>query len=69
MGHIHLVFQAEGVEVVCCAVGANLEPFAQMDRNIVQQALDVVYDSTKHPVLIHCDKGNHRTGCLVGCIR
>ena len=22
-----------------------------------------------HPILIHCQKGNHRTGCLVGCMR
>jgi tyrosine-protein phosphatase SIW14 len=20
-------------------------------------------------MLIHCDKGNHRTGCVVGCLR
>lgn len=22
-----------------------------------------------HPILIHCNKGKHRTGCLVGCLR
>jgi hypothetical protein len=26
-------------------------------------------DVRNHPVLIHCNKGKHRTGCLVGCYR
>ena len=26
-------------------------------------------DRRRHPVLVHCNKGRHRTGCLVGCIR
>ncbi|KAJ8428031.1 hypothetical protein Cgig2_027637 [Carnegiea gigantea] len=26
-------------------------------------------DTRNHPVLIHCKRGKHRTGCLVGCLR
>ncbi len=26
-------------------------------------------DPSNHPILIHCNKGKHRTGCIVGCIR
>ncbi|KAJ0079600.1 hypothetical protein Patl1_24061 [Pistacia atlantica] len=26
-------------------------------------------DVRNHPVLIHCNRGKHRTGCLVGCLR
>lgn len=26
-------------------------------------------DKRNHPMLIHCNKGKHRTGCLVGCLR
>ena len=26
-------------------------------------------DPRNHPVLIHCNQGKHRTGCLVGCLR
>lgn len=26
-------------------------------------------DARNHPLLIHCNKGKHRTGCLVGCFR
>ena len=26
-------------------------------------------DTRNHPVLIHCNKGKHRIGCLIGCLR
>ncbi|VAI61348.1 unnamed protein product [Triticum turgidum subsp. durum] len=26
-------------------------------------------DVRNHPVLIHCKRGKHRTGCVVGCLR
>ena len=26
-------------------------------------------DRRNHPMLIHCNKGKHRTGCLIGCLR
>nr|KJB63321.1 hypothetical protein B456_010G185200 [Gossypium raimondii] len=26
-------------------------------------------DVNNHPLLIHCRRGKHRTGCLVGCLR
>ncbi|KAJ6416364.1 hypothetical protein OIU84_002252 [Salix udensis] len=26
-------------------------------------------DVRNHPILIHCKRGKHRTGCLVGCLR
>lgn len=29
----------------------------------------VLLDVRRHPLLIHCNKGKHRTGCLVGCLR
>ncbi|KAI9216538.1 tyrosine phosphatase family-domain-containing protein [Blastocladiella britannica] len=32
-------------------------------------ALAVLMDERNHPILIHCNKGKHRTGCLVGCLR
>ncbi|KAG5233041.1 hypothetical protein OIU77_004475 [Salix suchowensis] len=35
----------------------------------VTEALKVLIDVRNHPVLIHCKRGKHRTGCLVGCFR
>ncbi|KAI4310861.1 hypothetical protein MLD38_035808 [Melastoma candidum] len=36
---------------------------------MVLEALKVLIDVRNHPVLIHCKRGKHRTGCLVGCLR
>ncbi|PRQ40951.1 putative protein-tyrosine-phosphatase [Rosa chinensis] len=35
----------------------------------ILEALKVLIDVRNHPVLIHCKRGKHRTGCLVGCLR
>lgn len=32
------------------------------------QALMVVLDRSNYPLLIHCNKGKHRTGCVVACL-
>ncbi|CAN0408008.1 unnamed protein product [Ectocarpus sp. 12 AP-2014] len=26
-------------------------------------------DASNHPMLVHCNKGKHRTGCFIGCFR
>lgn len=45
------------------------EPFTVTNENTFREALAVVLDRRNHPLLIHCDKGKHRTGCLVACLR
>ncbi|BFG26037.1 hypothetical protein CerSpe_123120 [Prunus speciosa] len=45
------------------------EPFVNIPEDIIREALKVVLDVRNHPVLIHCKRGKHRTGCLVGCLR
>ena len=35
----------------------------------INRALNIVLDRTNHPLLIHCNKGKHRTGCLVASLR
>ncbi|KAI5786051.1 protein-tyrosine phosphatase, partial [Pyronema domesticum] len=35
----------------------------------ISEALDVILDCKNHPILIHCNKGKHRTGTVVGCLR
>eukprot|EP00040_Diaphanoeca_grandis_P006477 m.37603 g.37603 ORF g.37603 m.37603 type:complete len:194 (-) comp17716_c0_seq1:60-641(-) len=47
----------------------NLEPFVSVPSSVIEKALSCVADKSQHPVLIHCDKGNHRTGLFVGCLR
>uniref|UniRef100_A0A0E0LYI2 diphosphoinositol-polyphosphate diphosphatase n=1 Tax=Oryza punctata TaxID=4537 RepID=A0A0E0LYI2_ORYPU len=54
-----------GTENRCCLQ----EPFVNIPEDRIREALKVVLDVTNHPVLIHCKRGKHRTGCVVGCLR
>ncbi|XP_047179057.1 probable tyrosine-protein phosphatase DSP4 isoform X3 [Vigna umbellata] len=45
------------------------EPFVNIPEDTIREALKVVLDVRNHPVIIHCKRGKHRTGCLVGCYR
>ncbi len=59
----------EGIELHKFPVKGNCEPFISTDSEQITRALEVILDTRNHPLLIHCNKGKHRTGCLVGLIR
>ncbi|KAL2317025.1 hypothetical protein Fmac_030901 [Flemingia macrophylla] len=50
-------------------LNGNGEPFVNIPEDTIREALKVVLDVRNHPVIIHCKRGKHRTGCLVGCYR
>mmetsp|Transcript_18198 Transcript_18198/g.35752 ORF Transcript_18198/g.35752 Transcript_18198/m.35752 type:complete len:245 (+) Transcript_18198:161-895(+) len=60
---------ANGIRLVRFPLEGQKEPFSQMDLSKIRSALREILDVRNHPVLIHCDKGKHRTGTLVGCLR
>ena len=31
--------------------------------------LRIILDERNHPILVHCNKGKHRIGCVVGVLR
>ncbi|KAL8949883.1 MAG: hypothetical protein Q9222_004040 [Ikaeria aurantiellina] len=35
----------------------------------IANALDILRNPAMHPVLVHCNKGKHRTGCIIACYR
>ncbi|XP_057515447.1 tyrosine-protein phosphatase DSP5-like [Amaranthus tricolor] len=37
--------------------------------DVISKALRILIDVRNYPILIHCKRGKHRTGCLVGCFR
>ncbi|KAJ2715809.1 tyrosine-protein phosphatase siw14, partial [Coemansia spiralis] len=53
-----------GIKLFQFGVAGNKEPFADIPEDIMCQALLTLMDRRNHPVLIHCNKGKHRTGCL-----
>ncbi|KAL6628636.1 protein-tyrosine phosphatase [Neocallimastix sp. 'constans'] len=49
--------------------GRNKEPFKEISYEDISNALTQVLDTRNLPMLIHCNKGRHRVGCLIGCLR
>ncbi|KAK4052169.1 tyrosine-protein phosphatase siw14 [Microbotryomycetes sp. JL201] len=61
--------EQEGIKFFQFGIPGNKEPFVQIPEDKITAALTVILDVRNHPMLIHCNKGKHRTGCLVGCLR
>ena len=66
----HHAFLAEcGSQLLHHGVEGNKEPFDEIPEDAMRGALRAVLDERNRPLLIHCNQGKHRTGCLVGCFR
>ncbi|RIB08478.1 protein-tyrosine phosphatase [Gigaspora rosea] len=59
----------QNIQVFHYKIDGNKEPFIEIEQKEISNALVKVLDIRNHPVLIHCNKGKHRIGCLVGCLR
>jgi protein tyrosine/serine phosphatase len=57
-----------GIRQIRVHVPANKET-VKIEATTMVQALGVVLDRSNYPLLIHCNKGKHRTGCVVACFR
>lgn len=58
-----------GIRFFQYGIPGNKEPFVQIPSETITAALATILDRRNHPMLIHCNKGKHRTGCLIGCLR
>ncbi|PON91315.1 Protein-tyrosine phosphatase SIW14-like [Trema orientale] len=63
------LLKANGIKLFQFAIEGCQEPFVNIPEETIREALKVVLDVRNHPLLIHCKRGKHRTGCLVGCLR
>ncbi|KAJ4703999.1 Tyrosine-protein phosphatase [Melia azedarach] len=61
--------KANGIRLFQFGIEGCKEPFVNIPEETIREALKVVLDERNHPILIHCKRGKHRTGCLVGCLR
>lgn len=62
-------FNKEGIRLFQMGMSGNKEPFVKISSELITKAMKVVLDPQNHPILIHCNRGKHRTGCLVGVLR
>ncbi|KAI3456498.1 hypothetical protein Pfo_013161 [Paulownia fortunei] len=60
---------ANGIRLFQFGVEGSKEPFVNIPDDVICSALEVLLDERNRPLLIHCKRGKHRTGCLVGCLR
>jgi tyrosine-protein phosphatase SIW14 len=59
----------ENIKFFQFGVPGNKEPFVDIPEDKIVAALQVIMDRRNLPILIHCNKGKHRTGCLIGALR
>jgi tyrosine-protein phosphatase SIW14 len=62
-------FTANNIRMVHCKMIPHKEPFGFSDPKIVCEALKIILDTRNHPVLIHDEKGRHKCGVIVACLR
>ncbi|GAB7342187.1 hypothetical protein MBLNU457_g0440t1 [Dothideomycetes sp. NU457] len=50
-------------------VPANKDGVISVTSSLIESVLDVVLNRAHHPLLIHCNRGKHRTGCVIATLR
>ncbi|WOL09805.1 putative tyrosine-protein phosphatase DSP4 isoform X1 [Canna indica] len=58
-----------GIRLFQFGIDGCKKPFVTIPAEIIREVLGIVLDVRNHPLLIHCNRGKHRTGCVVGCLR
>ncbi|KAI9754261.1 MAG: hypothetical protein M4579_004792 [Chaenotheca gracillima] len=61
--------KANDIEHIRIVLPGNKGDSIKMKPEQMLEVLETVLDPNCQPVLIHCNQGKHRTGCVVGCIR
>lgn len=61
--------QHENIKLFQLGMSGNKEPFVNISSSLITEAVKIVLDPKNQPILIHCNRGKHRTGCLVGVLR
>lgn len=62
-------FAQENIIVFRLGMSGNKEPFVKIPHDLITEAIKIVLSPENQPILIHCNRGKHRTGCLVGVLR
>ncbi|XP_038702975.1 tyrosine-protein phosphatase DSP3-like [Tripterygium wilfordii] len=61
--------RSQNIQLFQFGMEGKTEPPVSIPKDPIMKALKVLTDVRNHPILIHCKRGKHRTGCLVGCFR
>ncbi|KAG5512196.1 hypothetical protein GH5_07679 [Leishmania sp. Ghana 2012 LV757] len=61
--------EENGIHVLRFPTEGNKEPFCDISEPLMHRILSAICDTRNLPLLIHCNKGKHRTGTVVACLR
>ncbi|KAK9919246.1 hypothetical protein M0R45_027855 [Rubus argutus] len=61
--------RSQNIRLLQFGIEGKTEACVSIPKDTILEALKILIDVRNHPVLIHCKRGKHRTGCLVGCLR
>ncbi|KAK6202931.1 tyrosine phosphatase family-domain-containing protein [Scheffersomyces amazonensis] len=59
----------ENIKLFQLGMSGNKEPFVKINHDLITEAIKIVINPENQPILIHCNRGKHRTGCLIGVLR
>ncbi|EGV60705.1 tyrosine-protein phosphatase siw14 [Yamadazyma tenuis] len=65
----HQFLKNQDIKLFQLGLSGNKEPFVVISHELITEALKIVLDPANQPILIHCNRGKHRTGCVVGILR
>ncbi len=62
-------YHSQGTKLLAHGLEGNKWPFKGIDFARLQYTLHDILNPDNRPLLIHCNKGKHRTGSVIGCLR
>lgn len=62
-------YNQNGIVLRSHGLDGNKWPFKGIDPDSLQLTMEDVMNENCRPLIIHCNKGKHRTGTVVGCLR
>ena len=62
-------YQSNGIQLLTHGVDGNKGPFKTIESSVFSKIVVDVLNVRNRPILIHCNKGKHRTGCTIACLR
>lgn len=62
-------YAANNIRFFHVGIVGNTEPFQSIPADRFAHALNITLNPDNHPILVHCSKGKHRTGCLMAVLR
>jgi tyrosine-protein phosphatase SIW14 len=62
-------YAANGIKLIPIGLDGNKWPFKEINHDSMRVVLRNILTEANRPLLIHCNKGKHRTGSVVGCLR